>query len=83
MIHYQITPIDPKGHLFEVSLHIEKPDPNGQELWLPNWIPGSYLIRDFSKHIVGIYAESDGRSLKLDQISKTAGALSPRSMLFR
>ena len=57
--------IDPKGHLFEVTLHIEKPQPDGQELWLPNWIPGSYLIRDFSKHIIGIYAEHDGRGFVL------------------
>tara|TARA_B100001059_G_C17831571_1_gene585012 strand:+ start:2325 stop:4100 length:1776 start_codon:yes stop_codon:yes gene_type:complete len=75
--HYYINPIDPKGHLFEVTLRIEKPHPDGQELWLPNWIPGSYLIRDFSKHIIGVYAEHDGRAIKLDQISKNRWRLEP------
>lgn len=69
MIAYDITPIDLHGHLFNVSLTIEQTN-DEQELWLPNWIPGSYLIRDFSKHITGLHAESNGHSLAVKQISK-------------
>lgn len=57
-LHYTITPSDPKGHLYTVELVIQAPDPDGQILRLPNWIPGSYLIRDFAKHIVEISAET-------------------------
>jgi len=57
-LHYTITPSDPKGHLYTVELVIQAPDPDGQVLRLPNWIPGSYLIRDFAKHIVEISAET-------------------------
>ena len=55
-IQYSITPKDPKGHLFEVSLTIEAPTQPYQQVRLPNWIPGSYLIRDFSKHLIDLKA---------------------------
>ncbi|WP_289117994.1 hypothetical protein [uncultured Idiomarina sp.] len=69
MIAYDITPIDLHGHLFEVILTMDAPEPE-QELWLPSWIPGSYLIRDFSKHIIGLYAEANGEAVAIKQVSK-------------
>ncbi|NBP96991.1 MAG: hypothetical protein EBU25_04020 [Burkholderiaceae bacterium] len=48
-----VWPDDLHGHRFTVSLTIHRPDPQGQVLHMPAWIPGSYLIRDFSKHIEG------------------------------
>lgn len=77
MIQYQINPIDLNGHLFSVSVHIPEPSADGQLLWLPNWIPGSYLIRDFSKHIIGLYAERDGQTVTVAQTSKNEWRLPP------
>ena len=57
-IQYTIWPADLHGHRFRVKLHIANPDPHGQILQMPAWIPGSYLIRDFSKHIESIEAIS-------------------------
>ncbi|MBU3625225.1 M61 family metallopeptidase [Polynucleobacter sp. JS-Safj-400b-B2] len=57
-IQYTIWPADLHGHRFRVKLHIANPDPNGQVLQMPAWIPGSYLIRDFSKQIELIEAYS-------------------------
>lgn len=57
-IKYTIWPADLQGHHFRVKLHIANPDPNGQTLQMPAWIPGSYLIRDFSKQIESIDAYS-------------------------
>ena len=74
MIHYHVSPMDLKGHLFEVTLTIDTPAPQ-QRLWLPNWIPGSYLIRDFSKHIIGLYAERGKESVGVDQQSKNEWVL--------
>jgi predicted metalloprotease with PDZ domain len=34
------------------------PNPQGWRLSLPAWIPGSYLIRDFAKNLVGMQAET-------------------------
>ncbi|MEA3405024.1 MAG: M61 family peptidase, partial [Pseudomonadota bacterium] len=71
-IHYSVNPIDPKGHLYEVSLTIENPSQPIQTLSLPNWIPGSYLIRDFSKHIISLKAKSiDQQEVDLTSIDKS------------
>lgn len=59
-ILYSVTPFDPAGHRLKVSLTIQDPDPNGQELSLPAWIPGSYLIRDFSRQVETIEAHGRG-----------------------
>ncbi|MDG6778040.1 PDZ domain-containing protein [Thiomicrorhabdus sp. zzn3] len=53
-IRYTLTPADPKGHLYEVRLRIPQPKQPVQSLSLPNWIPGSYLIRDFAKHVISV-----------------------------
>jgi len=57
-IQYTVWPTDLHGHRYRVKLHIAKPNPDGQILQMPAWIPGSYLIRDFSKHIEEIKAYS-------------------------
>jgi len=57
-IQYTIWPADLQGHRYRVKLHIANPNPDGQILQMPAWIPGSYLIRDFSKHIESIEAYS-------------------------
>ncbi len=67
---YTIRPHDPGLHLFEVSLTIEQPDPDGQVVSLPAWIPGSYMIREFARNIVQIRAESGGRKLRIAKCDK-------------
>lgn len=67
---YTITPADPSGHLFSVTLRLEKPLPQ-QNLWLPAWIPGSYMIRDFARHLLNIRATlEDGTDVVLRQVDK-------------
>ena len=57
-IQYTVQAADLDGHRYEVTLRIANPNPAGQVLRMPAWIPGSYLIRDFSKHIDSIAAFS-------------------------
>ncbi|MGB7543346.1 MAG: PDZ domain-containing protein [Burkholderiales bacterium] len=82
-IRYTIQPARPEAHLFEVSCAVADPDPSGQSFALPAWIPGSYMIREFARHIVSIRAESRGRPVRLEKLDKhtwraaaTAGPLS-------
>jgi len=83
-IQYTVWPADLHGHRYQVKLHIANPNPEGQVLQMPAWIPGSYLIRDFSKQIESIEAYSVGSKKKLpleridnDQwrLPKTNGAI--------
>lgn len=77
MLHYQIQAINPNAHLFEISLFIENPDPNGQICYLPNWVPGSYMIRDFAKHLQWIKAESNGEKVNCQQLDKSSWQFAP------
>ena len=71
MIQYQITSRNPASHYFDVTIRIEKPDPSGQALRLPNWIPGSYMIRDFARNLVELRARDDSGELGVEQIDKS------------
>ena len=69
MLHYQIEFDDYKQHLVHVTIRFLA-NPN-QEIWLPTWIPGSYLIREFSKHIESVKAYDEaGRLLDIKKTSK-------------
>ncbi|MGB7182390.1 MAG: PDZ domain-containing protein [Burkholderiaceae bacterium] len=74
---YDITPVDLAGHLFEVRMLIHQPDPAGQRVWLPAWIPGSYLIRDFARNIVQIRAHSGRREITLEKNDKHSWVAAP------
>lgn len=56
LIRYQVRMADPAGHRFAIRLTIPEPDPAGQSVRLPAWIPGSYLIRDFARQIETLQA---------------------------
>ncbi|WP_038126289.1 M61 family metallopeptidase [Thiomicrorhabdus sp. Milos-T2] len=72
MIQYQISAFDPKSHYLKVTLAISNPIQPVQNLRLPNWIPGSYLIRDFAKHLTEIKVISaSGDSIELHTIDKS------------
>ena len=76
-IRYRIRPSDPAAHLFEVDCTVADPDPAGQRLALPAWIPGSYLIRDFARHIVSIHARSRGVDVALAKLDKHTWRAAP------
>ena len=69
-VRYTIRPADPAAHRFEIACVILTPDPEGQQFSLPAWIPGSYLIRDFSRHLIALRAESAGQAIPLQQRDK-------------
>jgi predicted metalloprotease with PDZ domain len=76
-IRYRIVPIDPHAHLFEVALEIDDPDPDGQKVRMPAWIPGSYLVRDFARHVVTIEARAGTRRLDLAKIDRQTWQAAP------
>lgn len=76
-IHYAIFPKDPAAHLFEVTLTVDAPDPEGQVFALPAWIPGSYMIREFARNIVRIKAESAGSSIAISKLDKHTWRAAP------
>jgi predicted metalloprotease with PDZ domain len=78
-IQYTIVPKDLAGHLFNVTVTVAEPGPEGQVFALPAWIPGSYMIREFARNIVRIRAESGGAAVRLAKLDKHSWRAAPVS----
>jgi len=76
-IRYSIIPARPEAHLYRVSCTVAEPDPAGQRFALPAWTPGSYMIREFARHIVSIRAQSRGRPVALEKLDKHTWRAAP------
>jgi predicted metalloprotease with PDZ domain len=59
---HRIEIADVHAHLFRVTLTIPRPGAL-QRFSLPVWIPGSYLVREFSKNLQGLRARQAARAL--------------------
>ncbi|QNP47770.1 M61 family metallopeptidase [Diaphorobacter aerolatus] len=68
-VFYRVEPTDPQTHLFNVTMVVARPAEN-QELALPVWIPGSYLVREFSKNLQQLTASQGGKAVALKQLDK-------------
>lgn len=69
-LHYEVSFADPYGHYLEVDLSLAEVAA-GQIFALPVWIPGSYMVRDFAKHVVRVSAQADGEAVALNMIDKS------------
>lgn len=68
-IHYRVEPADLHAHRFSVTLTITHPHAL-QEVSLPVWIPGSYLVREFSKNLQDLKAHQGRHDVPLRQLDK-------------
>lgn len=76
-VTYRIFPVNPGAHLFQVQCLIVEPDPQGQRFSLPNWIPGSYLVRDFARHIVSMRARCNAEEISWEKTDKSTWRCEP------
>lgn len=75
MIHYTVNFDKANNHIFDVKLNINFAIHKGQTFYLPSWIPGSYMIRDFAKNITSMVANSKGEEVRLEKVDKTTWRL--------
>ncbi len=68
-LHYSIEAADLHAHLFRITLTIPAPTA-GQTVSLPVWIPGSYLVREFSKNLQQLSARQGRRTAAISQLDK-------------
>ncbi len=71
---YTISFADPAGHLLDVNMRLLAPVAD-QRIAMPSWIPGSYLLREFARHVVTLSAEQSGRTIKAEKIDKATWQL--------
>ena len=69
MIHYRIEVADAAAHQYKVTLTIADPAPV-QQLSLPVWIPGSYMVREFSRHLSLLEARQGAQPRPVEQLAK-------------
>ena len=68
-IHYRVEVADLHAHLFRVTLSVPQAQAQ-QRVALPVWIPGSYLVREFSKHLQQLQARQGTRPVPVRQLDK-------------
>jgi predicted metalloprotease with PDZ domain len=70
MITYRIELHDLHAHQFRVTLTVPTPAA-AQRLSLPVWIPGSYMVREFARHLSGLEGCQGDKAVVLTQLDKT------------
>lgn len=69
MIEFRVEVADVHSHRFQVTMRLAKPAAR-QRLRLPVWIPGSYLIREFARHLSPLSAEQGGQACAVTPVDK-------------
>jgi len=70
MIRYRIELHDLHSHHYRVTLTLPQPA-QAQRISLPVWIPGSYMVRDFGRHLSQLQARQGRATPALTQLDKT------------
>ena len=66
LIRYRVRLADLDRHWFEIECRVDGPA-DEQRFSLPAWIPGSYLLRDFARHVVHAEAKSGSKRLAVEK----------------
>jgi predicted metalloprotease with PDZ domain len=66
LIGYRVRLADLERHWFEIECRIDGAA-GEQRFSLPAWIPGSYLLRDFARHVVRVEAKSGRETLAAEK----------------
>lgn len=68
LVRYHVS-LDPLAHLFRVRCELAEA-PAGLVFSLPSWIRGSYLVRDFAKHVLRLRASAGGVAAAIERLDK-------------
>ena len=75
MIEYRIEAAEPQRHRFQVTMTVPRPQQR-QRLSLPAWIPGSYLVREFVRHLTPLQAHQGDTACEIQQLDKATWEIS-------
>ncbi|RZL01217.1 MAG: peptidase M61, partial [Rubrivivax sp.] len=71
MIDYRIEVGSAHAHRFVVTVRIAQPKAR-QRLSLPVWIPGSYLVREFARHLSPLLARQGQKTVEVVPLDKSS-----------
>lgn len=69
-IVYRVAIPQPESHLFEVTIEVQDWQEPILDLHFPVWTPGSYLVREYVRHVQNLRAEIGGNALVCRKRSK-------------
>ncbi|MFO1062821.1 MAG: PDZ domain-containing protein [Pirellulales bacterium] len=69
-VRYSLSIPQPSAHYLQVELSIVPKKAEPVKLFLPVWTPGSYLVREYARHIDTLSAESDGKPIPIEKTAK-------------
>jgi predicted metalloprotease with PDZ domain len=72
IVRYDIAAADPRAHHFRVRLCWDAAPACEVVFRMPSWIRGSYLIRDFAKHVFGLAAQRGGETVAIERLDKNS-----------
>ncbi len=61
---------NPHTHLYEIALTISNVTTSQLEVSLPVWTPGSYLVREYARHVQDFSSRDDGGQLRWQKTDK-------------
>ena len=71
MLRYTVAMPQPTNHCFEVTAEIASGVGESIDLVMPVWTPGSYMVREYSRHIQRLTAkDNNGQRLTCRKIAK-------------
>lgn len=81
-IAFEVSMSKPQTHMLEVEVRVKHPAsaPAAAEefLVMPVWTPGSYMIREFARHVQDFQAtDSSGRTLQWEKTNKNTWRIVP------
>ncbi|MEM8674768.1 MAG: M61 family metallopeptidase [Cyanobacteria bacterium P01_G01_bin.67] len=70
-LFYQVAMSQPTSHLFEVTLQVSNWNAATLDLKMPVWTPGSYLVREYARHLQDFKAQDlQGNNLPSQKLGK-------------
>jgi predicted metalloprotease with PDZ domain len=70
--HFNVSAPAPHDHLLHVELTLDGLDPAAHhlDLSMPVWTPGSYMVREYSRHVQGLRAHAEDRPVSAHKLDK-------------
>jgi len=70
-LRYQVEIPAPHQQYVHMTMEVDAPGRGPLSVAMPAWTPGSYLVRDYAKHVYDLHAEDRrGRALVVESIDK-------------
>ena len=71
-ISYSLSFPDAQHHYVDVEASFPTSGESSIELMMAVWTPGSYLVREYARHVENLAARAEGTELPVEKTAKTS-----------